>query len=130
MSLLFGLVSILASAILLVAVYSVARSDLGISPLAALSGSALFKVADWQVLLPAGALWLAGIGTLIWAHQRAWHVTRDDAAHPAIALTVRGYVMLHLGEAAMLRHDLLTGALLLLLLFEIALARRPLRTQI
>ena len=55
---------------------------------------------------------------------------RDDDAHPAIAMAVRGYVLLRLGEVALLRADLALPALAIYALFEVALFRRPCRTQI
>jgi 4-hydroxybenzoate polyprenyltransferase len=75
-------------------------------------------------------LWSWGLLALVGAHARGLLVTRDDEAHPAVALSVRGYVALHLGEIAWVRPGLAVPALGLLLLFELALALRPSRSQI
>ena len=86
---------------------------------------------------PAGAaawagltLWAAGALLLLAAHLRALRVKRDDQAHPAIALGVRGFVALQLGQAVVLRPGLWALALLLALAFEQTLRRRPCREQI
>jgi 4-hydroxybenzoate polyprenyltransferase len=77
-----------------------------------------------------GSLWLAGVLLLAGAHLRILPTTRDDEAHPAIAMVVRGYVALHLGEAALLRPGLGWLVLALYVLFEAVLVRRPCRSQI
>ena len=76
------------------------------------------------------ALWASGLGMLVLAHVRLLGVRRDDEAHPGIALSVRGFVALHLGEAALLHEDLAVPGLLLLGLQEVALAARPCREQL
>jgi 4-hydroxybenzoate polyprenyltransferase len=77
-----------------------------------------------------GLLWLAGLLLLAGAHVRILPTTRDDEAHPAIAMAVRGYVALHLGETALLRPGLAWAVLALYVLFEAALHARPSRAQI
>ena len=77
-----------------------------------------------------GVLWLGGVLLLAGAHVRILPTTRDDEAHPAIAMAVRGYVALHLGEAALLRPGLAWAVLALYVLFEAALHARPCRAQI
>jgi geranylgeranylglycerol-phosphate geranylgeranyltransferase len=81
---------------------------------------------------PAGGvvLWALGAVMLVLAHVRAWHVTSDAAAHPAITMGLRGYVAIHLGEAIILRPTLLLVAVAMLAAFEVALARRPSREQV
>lgn len=80
--------------------------------------------------LPGAATWLGGALALLAAHARALPVRRDEDAHPAIALSVRAFLALHLGEASLLRPDLTLLAAALYLLFEAALAIRPCREQI
>ncbi len=76
------------------------------------------------------ALWALGLAWLGLAHLRLVGTTRDAEAHPGIALSVRGFVALHLGEAAILRGDLAVPGLVLLVLLEGALAARPCREQV
>ncbi|MFN8094021.1 MAG: hypothetical protein U0599_17730 [Vicinamibacteria bacterium] len=57
-------------------------------------------------------------------------MTRDADAHPGIALSVRGFVALHLGEAALLRPGLAAPAVALLAALDVALAARPCREQV
>jgi geranylgeranylglycerol-phosphate geranylgeranyltransferase len=79
----------------------------------------------------AGALfWSLGALLLVVAHAKAWRVTSDAAAHPAITLGLRGYVALHLGAAIMLRPSLLLLAVAMLAGFEVVLARRPSKEQV
>lgn len=75
-------------------------------------------------------LWAAGSLMLVAAHVRLAPTRRDDEAHPGIALCVRGFVALHLGEAALVRPGLALFGLLLLALLELALAARPCREQV
>ncbi len=79
---------------------------------------------------PGDALWLAGAILLVAAHAKALAVRRDAEAYPAIALSVLGFIALHLGEASVLRPSLAPLAVLLLVLFEATLAHRPCREQI
>jgi 4-hydroxybenzoate polyprenyltransferase len=75
-------------------------------------------------------LWLAGAALLLAAHLRMLPTTRDEDAHPAIAMAVRGFVLMRLGEVALLRADLAPAALVVYGLFELALLHRPCREQI
>jgi len=79
----------------------------------------------------AGAcVWAIGAGFLVLGHVRAWAVTKDREAHPAITTGLRGYVALHLGEAIALKPALLLVGIAMLVGFEIALARRPAMEQV
>jgi 4-hydroxybenzoate polyprenyltransferase len=99
-----------------------------LSALAALAISAPLLGGD----APVGGLllWALGAGLLVLAHVQALAVTRDAAAHRAIATGLRGYVALHLGEAVILRPTLLVFAVALLVAFELVLARRPCQEQV
>ena len=74
--------------------------------------------------------WSLGALMLLLAHARAWTVTTDASAHPAITMGLRGYVALHLGEAIMLRPGLVVVAVATLAAFEVALAHRPSKEQV
>jgi 4-hydroxybenzoate polyprenyltransferase len=76
------------------------------------------------------ALWAAGLGMLVLAHVRLLGARRDDEAHPGIALSVRGFVALHLGEAASMHAGLAVPGVLLLGALELALAARPCKEQV
>lgn len=79
----------------------------------------------------AGAgLWAWGLVTLVFGHLQGWRVERDEEAFPAVASSVRGFVALHLGEAALLRPEWTWSGLALLALFELFLRARPERSQI
>ena len=80
-----------------------------------------------------GLLWLAGIGCLAAAHLRMLPVRRDEDAHPAIAMSVRAFVLLRLAEVvALTPHSLATAvaAVVALAGFELTFAARPETTQI
>jgi 4-hydroxybenzoate polyprenyltransferase len=103
----------------------------------ALTSWGLFS--SWLMLRASGidkAMWVGGVGWLagglflLLAHLRIFPTTRDEDAHPAVAMVVRGYVLLRLGEVALLRGDLLLLCLALYALFEAALFTRPCRSQI
>ncbi len=79
--------------------------------------------------LPGAVLWGLGVALLAAAHAAAWPVKSDDEAHPAIALALRGFVALHLGEAVLVRPGLALLAVASLALGEWALRSRPSRTQ-
>lgn len=79
---------------------------------------------------PGLVLWLAGAVLLALAHVKAWAVRTDAEAFPAIALSVRGFLALHFGEASALAPALFPLGIVLLLGFEAALAHRPCREQI
>jgi 4-hydroxybenzoate polyprenyltransferase len=76
------------------------------------------------------ALWAGGLAILWLAHARLAGVRRDADAHAGIALSVRGFVALHLGEAAVLRPGLAVPAVVLLACLDLALAARPCREQV
>jgi len=90
------------------------------------------SLPSWSGGMPVGGVifWSLGAAMLVLAHARAWRVTSDAAAHPAITMGLRGYVALHLGEAIMLRPTLLFVAVAMLAAFEVALARRPSKEQV
>ncbi len=83
-----------------------------------------------RLALAGLVLWAYGIGATVLAHRLAWKVRRDDEAHPAIAWSVRAFLALHLGEAALLEPSLSVIGIVLLCGFELALAARPARSQI
>jgi 4-hydroxybenzoate polyprenyltransferase len=106
----------------------------GFLVLGALASAWLVAHASVRLDVPervlALGLWASGLGLLALAHVRLRGVRRDDEAHPGIALSVRGFVALHLGEAALRHADLAVPGLLLLGLLELALAARPCREQV
>lgn len=87
---------------------------------------------SWSGGAPSGGVifWSLGAVLLVLAHARAWSVTRDAAAHPAITLGLRGYVALELGVAIALRPTLLLVGVATLAAFELMLARRPSKEQV
>jgi hypothetical protein len=72
-------------------------------------------------------LWFAAAVLLLFAHTPSFFIANDEEAHVGIGLAVRGYVTLYAAEATLLRTALAALAALLVLLFELALARRPRR---
>jgi 4-hydroxybenzoate polyprenyltransferase len=76
------------------------------------------------------ALWSVGFVLLALAHVRMRGVRTDWGAYPAIVLSVRGFVLLHLGEAVLLRPALLLPALLLAVASDLALRHRPMQAQV
>jgi 4-hydroxybenzoate polyprenyltransferase len=102
---------------------------------AAASATAMWKTGilarplDAHAVL-AGLLWVAGLLVLGYAHPVMLRTTDEKEAHVSIAFVVRGYVLLHLGEAAAARPELALPALGYYALFEGALALRPERSQI
>jgi len=79
---------------------------------------------------PALLLWGSGVVLLAYAHILMLRTRDESRAHVSIAQVVRGYLLLHLGEAAALRPALTVPAIVLYLIFELVLAQRPERTQI
>jgi 4-hydroxybenzoate polyprenyltransferase len=75
-------------------------------------------------------MWLAGVLALVVAHVLLMRTREEEAAHAGIAFSVRGFILLHLGEASAARPELSWPALALYALFEIALALRPERSQV
>lgn len=78
----------------------------------------------------AVTFWLVGAVLLGRAHLRMLGTRDERRAHPAIADCVRGFVLLHLGEAVALRPGLAVSAVVLALAAEVALLRRPEAGQI
>jgi len=74
--------------------------------------------------------WVAGVACLATAHVRLLRTRDERKAHPGIAHSVRGFVLLHCGEAAMLRPTLTAPLAGFYLLFELCLALRPERSQV
>lgn len=91
----------------------------------------LLRAVGVQAAVSIGApLWLGGTALLLGAHLRILPTTCDEEAHTAIAMAVRGFVLMRLGEVGLLRTDLALPALAIYALFELALIRRPCREQI
>jgi 4-hydroxybenzoate polyprenyltransferase len=98
--------------------------------------AALFAVAVARVVLVRADSALAslvgafGAILLLAAHVKAWFVTRDVDAHPAIVSGLRGYVTLQVAVSIAQRPSLVPVGLLLLVGFEVALALRPCKAQV
>jgi geranylgeranylglycerol-phosphate geranylgeranyltransferase len=78
----------------------------------------------------AAVLWISGITVTAYAHILMLRIREESRAHTAIGHVVRGYLLLHLGEAMALKPALAAPAVIFYLLFEFVLATRPERTQI
>ncbi len=78
------------------------------------------------------ALFLWGLGSafVISAHFMMWRIRREEDSHPAVAMTVRGFVLVQSGVAAWLDPALVAWALFLSIGFEAALRLRPESSQI
>lgn len=72
----------------------------------------------------------AGAVALLFAHGGAWWSTRDADAHGPIVMGLRGYVALQSSVIIARRPELAPVVLVLLMAFEIVLARRPCREQV
>jgi 4-hydroxybenzoate polyprenyltransferase len=81
-------------------------------------------------LAVAALLWLGGALAVVAAHPLALRYRAEHASHRAIVWTVRGFVWLHTGEAALARPALALPGLAFCLLAEWALRVRPERSQI
>lgn len=90
----------------------------------------LLLMNDLSVPRVAGVLWLSGVAMLALAHGTMLRTRDETRTHGPIAHSVRGFILLHLGEAVALRHDLAILAVIFYLLFELALYARPERSQI
>ncbi|MCU0660960.1 MAG: UbiA family prenyltransferase [Myxococcota bacterium] len=77
-----------------------------------------------------GAMWVCGALAFGVAHGSMWRVSCEQDAHPAIAWCIRGFVLVHLAEAVMLRPALLLVAMPFYAAFELVLRLRPEKTQI
>jgi 4-hydroxybenzoate polyprenyltransferase len=100
--------------------------------LATLSSALFFReVATWNGLVIA-PLTLSAVGLLLLALAHfAMLRTRDEQdAHRSIALVVRGYTLLHAGEASAAKPDFIIPAVLFCALFEVTLRARPEQRQI
>ncbi|HEY9766061.1 MAG TPA: UbiA family prenyltransferase [Chroococcales cyanobacterium] len=93
-------------------------------------GLILFRPYSLQWLHLYSLLWLAGAIMVIRAHVRMFRISNEAEAHPAIADSVRAFILLHLGEAVTLRPDLLFFSLAFYAIFEIVLYLRPEKSQI
>jgi 4-hydroxybenzoate polyprenyltransferase len=89
-----------------------------------------FDGAGPPTLAVALPIWLAGAGSVLSAHPYMLRLRSEREAHRAIAWTVRGFVLLHLGESAVVLPALMIPALLFYALFELVLTRRPERSQV
>ncbi|MBI2930095.1 MAG: UbiA family prenyltransferase [Planctomycetes bacterium] len=100
--------------------------------LCALAGLAASGWALWraQPRVSAWALALIGAILLVAAHAVMMRTRDEKRAYPAIELVVRGYVLVHLGEAVAFRPILMWPAMGFYALFEMALALRPSRAQV
>jgi 4-hydroxybenzoate polyprenyltransferase len=87
------------------------------------------RAAGFSAVL-AVVLWTAGIAVTGYAHVLMLRTREESRAHFAIGHVVRGYLLLHLGEAVALKPALAAPAVIFYLLFEFVLATRPERTQI
>jgi 4-hydroxybenzoate polyprenyltransferase len=111
-------------------VCSVGFALLGLGASAGLVGPSLWTARSSAEGAAAIGLWAFGVAALGISHRLAWSVRRDEEAHPAIAWSVRGFLGLHLGEAAFLAPRLALFCLVQLATFELALRARPSRAQI
>jgi geranylgeranylglycerol-phosphate geranylgeranyltransferase len=95
-----------------------------------LEGLHAFDGGGAPSLAVALPLWLAGAGCIVGAHPYMLRIRAESEAHRAITWTVRGFVLLHLGESAVALPALVIPALLFYGLFEVVMARRPERSQV
>ncbi len=96
--------------------------------LAVAASLGLLRLSGWT--WKAGAFWAAGVLSYAYSHAATARTRDERKAHGPIAWVVRGFVLLHLGEATALRPDLAIPSLVFYLLFEVTLATRPERTQV
>ena len=89
-----------------------------------------FDGAGGPSLAIALPLWLAGAASVVGAHPYMLRLQAEREAHRAITWTVRGFVLLHLGESVVALPALAFPALLFYVLFELVLAGRPERSQV
>lgn len=94
---------------------------------AAIAARVVLARSESMLAMIAGAL---GAFMLFAAHVKAWRVTRDRDAHPAIVLGLRGYVFLQIAVAVAQRPSLAPFAVAVAIAFEVALARRPCKEQV
>ena len=109
------------------AFFALAATLSGLALLAQLySADAVLSATAWA----SGAMWLAGVHLLVLAHPSMLRLGSEEKAHHAIALAVRGHVLMHFGLAAAVRPGLLLPVAAAYVLFEATLSRRPEATQI
>jgi 4-hydroxybenzoate polyprenyltransferase len=75
-------------------------------------------------------VWTSGAVLLVVSHVVMWFTHSEANAHGPIENCVRGYLLLHLGEASVARPSLSLLALVFYGVFEVALAMRPERRQV
>jgi 4-hydroxybenzoate polyprenyltransferase len=93
--------------------------------------ASLMLIPFTETLHPAGLpQWVGGLVALAAAHLVALRVQTDEAAWPAVVLSVLGFVWLHLGEATLHRPLWAPATVLLSLLAPVALWLRPVRSQV
>ncbi len=108
---------------------SLACATLGLAASAWLLGALPFS---WRTPQGAGVgvLWGTGAVLLVGGHLAMLRTRDETRAHGPIGIGLRGYVALHLAEAAAARVELVVPSLAYYALFEWALAARPERTQV
>jgi 4-hydroxybenzoate polyprenyltransferase len=89
-----------------------------------------FEGGRAPTLAVALPLWLAGGAAVIGAHPIMLRLRSEREAHRAITWTVRGFVLLHLGEAVVALPALAGPSLIFYVLFELVLGARPERSQV
>ena len=75
-------------------------------------------------------LWLGGVALTFAGHAAMLRTDDEKQAHGPIAIALRGFVALHLAEAAGARPVLLVPAIAYYALFEWVLASRPEKSQV
>lgn len=113
--------------VLVSALFALAATGASIA-LILLSGITQRTAGPAEIL--AGLLWVSGIAVTGYAHILMLRIRDESRAHLSIGHVVRGYLLLHLGEAVALKPELAAPAAIFYLLFEFVLATRPERTQI
>lgn len=76
------------------------------------------------------AAWASGMTLLVSSHVVMWFAHSEGEAWGPIENCVRGYLLLHLGEAGMAQPSLSVFALAFYGVFEVVLAMRPERRQV
>lgn len=77
-----------------------------------------------------GIFWISGILVLVWAHWQMWTTKEESLAYKSIQSVVRGYMLLHIGEALLIKPDLICFGFCFYFIFELILHIRPERTQV
>lgn len=76
------------------------------------------------------ALWVVGAALTLLGHAQMARTRDEKAAHGPIGVSLRGYVLVHLAEAAAARRELALVAFVYYALFELALWARPEKSQV